>query len=55
MVALQNGADILRVHDVREAAETVRLYMALRRNMPIGTNVINLSDRTGEAFPPVIY
>ncbi len=55
MVALQNGADILRVHDVREAAETVRLYMALRRNMPEGANVINLSDRNGETFPPVIY
>ncbi len=26
MLALQNGADILRVHDVREAAEAIRLY-----------------------------
>lgn len=55
MVALQNGADILRVHDVREAAETVRLYMALRRNMPVGANVINVCDRNGETYPPVIY
>jgi dihydropteroate synthase len=25
-IALRNGADILRVHDVKEARETVRLY-----------------------------
>ncbi len=30
MVALQNGADILRVHDVKEAAEVVKLYVKLR-------------------------
>jgi dihydropteroate synthase len=29
MVALQNGANILRVHDVKEAIEVVRLYMEL--------------------------
>jgi len=29
MVALQNGAKILRVHDVREATEVIRLYKAL--------------------------
>ena len=29
MVALQKGASILRVHDVKEAVETVRLYQAL--------------------------
>lgn len=29
MKALQNGADILRVHDVEEAARTVRLYSLL--------------------------
>lgn len=29
MAALQNGANILRVHDVKEAAETVRLYQLL--------------------------
>jgi len=30
MAALMNGADILRVHDVKEAVETVRLYQKLR-------------------------
>ena len=29
-VALTNGADILRVHDVKEAVETIRLIMILR-------------------------
>ena len=29
MVALQNGANILRVHDVREAVQVVELYMQL--------------------------
>lgn len=29
MVALQNGASILRVHDVREAVETIKLYKNL--------------------------
>jgi dihydropteroate synthase len=31
-VALMNGADILRVHDVKEAAETVRLMLKIRDN-----------------------
>ena len=30
MVALQKGAKILRVHDVKEAAETLKIYNALR-------------------------
>ena len=30
MAALINGASILRVHDVREAAETVKLYQAYK-------------------------
>jgi len=30
MVALMNGANILRVHDVQEAVETVKLYQYLR-------------------------
>lgn len=30
MVALERGADILRVHDVKEAVETVALYSALK-------------------------
>ncbi len=33
MAALMQGADILRVHDVREAVETVKIYEALKRNM----------------------
>jgi dihydropteroate synthase len=31
MLALMNGADILRVHDVEEAVETVKMYEAIRR------------------------
>ena len=34
MIALLNGADILRVHDVKEAVQTVRLFEAYRRNLP---------------------
>lgn len=30
MIALQNGANVLRVHDVREAKEAVRLFAAYR-------------------------
>ena len=33
MLALMNGADILRVHDVKEASETVRIYEAYQRNL----------------------
>ncbi len=32
MVALENGADILRVHDVKEARQTIRLFEALRKS-----------------------
>jgi len=32
MVALQNGAALLRVHDVREAVQVVRLYLALKNS-----------------------
>lgn len=31
MVALQNGASILRVHDVKEAVETIKLYKKLTK------------------------
>ena len=31
-LGLQNGADILRVHDVKEAKEAVKLYMAYTKN-----------------------
>ena len=30
MVALQNGAKLLRVHDVKEAVECVKLYNLLK-------------------------
>lgn len=33
MAALINGASILRVHDVREAAETVKIYNAMKANV----------------------
>ena len=29
MIALQNGASLLRVHDVKEAHETIKLFKAL--------------------------
>lgn len=32
MLALQNGAKILRVHDAREAVETIRLYSLYKEN-----------------------
>ena len=32
MVALTNGANILRVHDVHEARETIKLYNALKKS-----------------------
>lgn len=32
MVALQQGAKILRVHDVKEAVETVKLFLKVERN-----------------------
>ncbi|RYY06042.1 MAG: dihydropteroate synthase, partial [Sphingobacteriaceae bacterium] len=31
-LALQNGANILRVHDVKEAVEAVQLFEAYRAN-----------------------
>jgi dihydropteroate synthase len=31
-LALKNGADILRVHDVREARETINLYEMYENN-----------------------
>lgn len=34
MIALLNGADLLRVHDVKEGVETVKLFEAYRRNLP---------------------
>jgi dihydropteroate synthase len=34
-IALFNGADILRVHDVREAVQTVRLIGKIRQNIKV--------------------
>jgi dihydropteroate synthase len=33
-IALLNGADILRVHDVAAAVQAVGIYEAYKRNMP---------------------
>jgi dihydropteroate synthase len=30
-IALQNGASILRVHDVKEAAEAIKLFTAYKK------------------------
>lgn len=46
MLSLINGADILRVHDVKEAAQTVRLYEAYRRNLG-ATRTVTVSDIHG--------
>lgn len=43
MLALVNGADILRVHDVKDAKETVNLFLAYRRNME-PQNTITVKD-----------
>lgn len=40
MTALLNGASILRVHDVKEAVETCRIYSAYARNLPEQENII---------------
>lgn len=44
MTALINGADILRVHDVREASQTVKLFEAYKRNIP-RKHCISTQDR----------
>ena len=33
-LALQNGASVLRVHDVKEAVETIRLWMNYEQAEP---------------------
>jgi dihydropteroate synthase len=32
MLALINGADILRVHDVKEASETIKIFKAYKQS-----------------------
>lgn len=55
MAALLNGADILRVHDVKQAAETVRLFAAYARNLPGHRHVISVSDGDGRSLPPHVF
>jgi dihydropteroate synthase len=40
MAALERGANILRVHDVREAAETLKLYLAINAQNPNPLNEV---------------
>lgn len=47
MIALLNGADILRVHDVKEATDTIKLFEAYRRNLP-GRHLIASVDARGK-------
>ena len=54
MAALLNGADILRVHDVKEAVETVRIYEAIKRNSPAGKRIITESGKESERKANVI-
>lgn len=43
MIALMNGADILRVHDVKEACETIKLYEAYHRNLTDTPHLITMT------------
>lgn len=45
MLAVLNGADIIRVHDVAEASEVVGIYEAYRRNAPDGERLIEILDQ----------
>ena len=40
LTALQNGATILRVHDVKEAKETVEVYLACRQGLDKGSGIV---------------
>jgi dihydropteroate synthase len=37
VLALQQGADILRVHDVKEAAEAVKIFLKYKEGESAGT------------------
>lgn len=55
MAALLEGADILRVHDVKEAVETVKIYEAIKRNSSDdGTRIITESGSRTERKATVI-
>ena len=47
MIALMNGADILRVHDVKEARETIKIFNAYRRNMPKRHSITTFDTNRG--------
>lgn len=44
MAALMNGADILRVHDSKQATEVVKLFEAMRRNANLQPNTITTTQ-----------
>lgn len=46
-IALLNGADILRVHDVKEASDCLRIVEAYRRNMNPESRIISQRDKNG--------
>lgn len=43
MAALERGANLLRVHDVKEAVETVKLYLAIEAQNPQPLSAIPIS------------
>jgi len=49
MLALMNGADILRVHDVEEAVDTVKMFEAVRRSEIPSTEVRSTGVRRNAA------
>lgn len=52
-IALMNGADILRVHDVKETSEIVKIHAAYRRNLPKYRHFINVSDKNRRKKPEI--
>lgn len=54
MLALANGASILRVHDVKEAVQTARLFEAYRRNLPEMNRLITVASHDS-GFHAEIY
>jgi hypothetical protein len=51
MLALMNGADILRVHDVEEAVDTVMMFEAVRRGAVRPGAAPSAPPQPGEAPP----
>lgn len=50
MIALMNGAAILRVHDAKEAVETVKLFETYKANNPDPTHFITVTNQSGEKY-----